>query len=51
MIKIYKFELPKNKDDIKYYGWVIKIGWFKFERFGMKNHFMWRLELSNWNES
>ena len=30
----------------KYHGFCIRLGIFKFERFGFKNAFTWRLELS-----
>jgi len=50
MIKAYKFSLPKGSKHPLYHGYVIRIGWLKVERIGMKNYFMWRLELSNWEE-
>jgi hypothetical protein len=44
---ITRFNIGKNK---KYTGLAIKIWIFKFERIGFKNKFMWRFEISNWND-
>ena len=46
-MKIYRFKIGKKK---QYKGITIKIGWFKFERIGQGNKFLWRFELSNWGE-
>jgi hypothetical protein len=46
-IKITKFNIGKYK---QYKGLCIKWLWFKFERIGFKNKFLWRFELSNWSE-
>lgn len=45
MFKITKFLIGK-----KYSGFSITIGWFKWERIGFKNKFLWRFEFSNWRE-
>jgi hypothetical protein len=45
MIKINRFKIGK-----KYSGFSIKILWFKFERIGFRNRFLWRLEFSNWKD-
>ena len=47
MFKFYSFKLGKRKN---YKGWGFKIGWLKFERIGFKSNFMWRIELTNWEE-
>jgi hypothetical protein len=47
MIKITKFCIGKKK---KYKGIAIKLLWFKFERIGFGNKFMWRFEFTNWEE-
>jgi hypothetical protein len=49
MFKIKRFCIGPNKDKKCYKGFCISLGWIKFERIGMKDKFMWRLEFSNWN--
>lgn len=43
-MRCYHYDLKK------YHGFVIKWGWFKIERIGFKNFFVWRFEISNWND-
>jgi hypothetical protein len=46
-MKITRFNLGKRK---KYKGIAITFGWFKIERIGFANKFLWRIEFSNWKE-
>lgn len=47
MVKITRFNIGKKK---KYKGIAIRFLWFKLERIGFGNKFLWRFEFSNWNE-
>jgi len=44
-MKITKFCIGKKK---KYNGITIKFLWFKIERVGFGKYFLWRFEISNW---
>jgi len=45
MIKVNRFCIGKNKC---YKGISIRFFWFKFERIGFKDKFLWRIEFTNW---
>jgi hypothetical protein len=47
MIKYTHFSIGKKK---QYKGWCIIFLWFKIERIGFKNNFLWRLEFKHWKE-
>jgi hypothetical protein len=50
MFIINRFCIGKDKHSNKCYkGFSIKIGWLKFERIGLNDKFMWRIEFTNWN--
>jgi hypothetical protein len=50
MIKITKFSLGKGAMKNRYKGFSVSFLWFKLERIGYKNRFLWRLEISNWSD-
>jgi len=47
MFKIERFKIGNKK---QYEGIIIKFFWFKIERIGFKNKFLWRIEFSNWED-